>query len=216
EAAEPPGLNASDHGNAIDVTVPIVPETAGPRRQPVSVMIPALAVLMGLLVGIGYFAYSDRSTAGRPAAVSTSQVSRSLAILPLQNLKHDASNDFLGFSLTDAVITKLGRIGALSVRPSSAVQKYKDQTIDIPRVAAELDVDTLLTGNFLREGEDLRITYQLIDVKSRKILARDMIDLKFDKLLTVQDTVTRQIIQVLELKLTSSEAEGIKPDEPVN
>jgi DNA-binding winged helix-turn-helix (wHTH) protein/TolB-like protein/tetratricopeptide (TPR) repeat protein len=216
EAAESLCLNASGQGNAGEVAAPIVPDAAGPKRQRVSVMIPAFVVLMGLLVGIAYFAHPGRSTAGRPAAVSTSQVSRSLAILPLQNLRHDASNDFLGFSLTDAVITKLGRIGALSVRPSSAVQKYKDQTIDIPRVAADLDVDTLLTGNFLREGDDLRITYQLIDVKSRKILARDMIDLKYDKLLTVQDTVTRQIIQVLELKLTSSEAERIKPDEPVN
>jgi DNA-binding winged helix-turn-helix (wHTH) protein/TolB-like protein len=211
-----PKAHASGQGHAAEVVAPIALDAADPTRRRLSVMIPALAVLMGLLAGIAYFAYPGRPTAGRPVPASIAQVPRSLAILPLQNLRHDASNDFLGFSLTDAIITKLGRISELSVRPSSAVQKYKDQTIDIPRVAADLDVDTLLTGNFLRDGEDLRITYQLIDVKSSKILARDMIDLKYDKLLTVQDTVTRQIIQALELKLTSSEAERIKPDEPVN
>src|SRR5581483_10276715 len=119
----------------------------------------------------------------------TSPVQRSLAILPLRNLRQDPENDFLGFSLTDAVITKMGAINSLTVRPSSAIEKYKAQTIDVPSVAAELNVDPLLTGNFIREGDELRITYQLIDVKTNRILGRDIIDLKYDKLLTVQDKV---------------------------
>jgi TolB-like protein len=180
------------------------------------VIISVLAVLIGLLAISLYFAHPGRSIAGRPVAANTSQASRSLAILPLQNLRQDASNDFLGFSLADAVITKLGSIGALSVRPSSAIQKYKDQTIDLPRVAAELDVDTLLTGNFLRDGDNLRISYQLVDVRANRIVAKDVIDLRYDNLISVHDTVARQIVQALELKLTSSEAERIKPDEPVD
>ncbi len=79
-----------------------------------------------------------------------------------------------------------------------------------------MNVDTLLTGNFMREGDELRITYQLIDVKTEKILGRDTIDLKFDKLLTVQDNVAQQIIKGLELNLSPSEALRIKADEPVN
>ena len=67
---------------------------------------------------------------------------RTLAVLPFQNLSHDANSDFLGFSLADAVITKLGYVGVLTVRPSSAIEKYRDQTIDIQRVGAELKVDT--------------------------------------------------------------------------
>jgi DNA-binding winged helix-turn-helix (wHTH) protein/TolB-like protein/Tfp pilus assembly protein PilF len=141
---------------------------------------------------------------------------RTLAILPLQNLRQNPDDDFLGFSLADAVITKLGYVGALVVRPSSTVQKYRDQVIDPQKVATELGVDALLTGTFIREGEDLRITYQLIDGKTDKILGRGTIDLKYDKLLRVQDNVAQRIIKDLELNLSPSEEEGIKADAPVN
>ena len=98
----------------------------------------------------------------------------------------------------------------MTVRPSTAVQKYRGQVIDIPKVAADLKVDTLLTGNFIHEGDDLRITYQLIDVKTYKILDRGTVDVKYDKLLTVQDNVAQQLIKGLEVNLLPLEAERIK------
>jgi DNA-binding winged helix-turn-helix (wHTH) protein/TolB-like protein len=141
---------------------------------------------------------------------------RSLAILPLQNLKQDPNSDFLGFSLADAVITKLDYVSSLTVRPSAAIEKYRDKSIDIQSVGADLKVDTLLAGSFIREGDNLRISYQLIDVKSEKILGRGMMDLKYDDLLRVQDKVSAQIIQKLELSLSPSEAERIKPEPQIS
>jgi tetratricopeptide (TPR) repeat protein len=107
-------------------------------------------------------------------------------------------------------------VSSLTVRPSTAVEKYRNQVIDIQKVAADLSVDTLLTGSFIRDGDDLRITYQLIDAKTEKIVGRGTIDLKYDKLLRVQDNVARQIIQGLQLNLSPSEADSIKPDAPIN
>lgn len=164
-----------------------------------------LLVLVGtVLAVVSYFTYRSLLTP------------RTLAILPLQNLRHDLDSEFLGFSLADAVISKLGLLSSVTVRPSSAIQKYKDREIDIRKVAADLNVDTLLTGNFIREGDHLRITYQLVDVRADKILYKDVIDLKYDQLLTVHDNVSRQIIKGLQLNLTPSEAERIKPDAPIN
>jgi DNA-binding winged helix-turn-helix (wHTH) protein/TolB-like protein len=142
--------------------------------------------------------------------------SRRLAILPFQNLRQDPDSDFLGYSLADAVITKLGYLSELNVRPSATIQKYRNQVIDIPKVATELDVDSLLSGNFIREGDDLRITYQLIDAKTQKIISRGAIDLKYDKLMKVQDSVSQKIIGALALNLSPSEAERIRTGAPVN
>jgi TolB-like protein/Tfp pilus assembly protein PilF len=141
---------------------------------------------------------------------------RSMAILPFQNLRQDSDSDFLGFSLADSIITKLGQLGGLAIRPSLAVKQYRNQSIDIRKVAAELDVDTLFTGNFVRDGDDLRITSQLIDVRTEKILWRDTYDLKYDKLLTVQDKVAAQIVKGLELTLSPSEIEKLKPNDSVD
>jgi DNA-binding winged helix-turn-helix (wHTH) protein/TolB-like protein len=147
---------------------------------------------------------------------SQSLTRRSLAILPLHNSGQDSNADFLGFSLADVLITKLAYVSSLSVRPSAAVEKYRGTTIDLQKVAADLKVDTLLTGSFIRDGDNLRITYQLVDAKTEKILGQGVIDLKYDNLLAVQDTVTSQLISKLQLSLSPSEAERLKPEKPVS
>jgi len=187
---------------------PLPVALAGVRSRRVRIALALLAVLGIVLVGY--------SITWKGAAKQQILPPRSLAILPFQNLQRNPDDDFLGFSLADAAITKLGYVSSLAVRPSSDVEKYRGQVIDIRKVAAELNVEALLTGNFIREGDDLRITSQLIEVKSDRILWRDTFDLKFDKLLTVQDKVAHQIITGLELNLSPSEAERLKPEQPVN
>ncbi len=173
-------------------------------------MIAAVIVVVGIAAIFAYLSYGKRSIV-TPSAVGP----RSVAILPFRNLQQDPNYEFLGFSLADAVITKLGYVSALSVRPSSDIEKYRDQTIDIQKVGRELNVDSLLIGNFIREGNDLRITSQLIDVRTHKILWRDTFDLKYEKLLSVQDEVAQQIIKGLALNLSAAETERLKPDEAV-
>jgi DNA-binding winged helix-turn-helix (wHTH) protein/TolB-like protein len=205
-----PESETGDWSHARDKPELIAPKAAHlPGRRWVAIS--ALVVLAAVLIAIGTLAYRRKASVQHPALVQ-----HTLAILPLRNVSQKPNDDFLGFSLADAVITKLGPVSSLTVRPSSAIEKYKGQTIDLQKVALELNVNTLLTGNFIHEGDNLRITYQLIDTKTEKILGRDMIDLKFDKLLTVQDNVTQQIIKGLELNLSPSEAAQIKPVEPVN
>ena len=181
-------------------------EEAKKRRARIAM---AGLVLVIALV-LGYFMYRKQ-----PIVRPTLAGPRSLAILPFQNLRLDPDSDFLGFSLADAVITKLDYVRSLTVRPSTSVQKYRNQVIDISKVAADLNVDTLLTGTFIRDGDELRITYQLIEAKTDKILGRGTIDLRYEKLLTVQDNVAQQIIKELAIKLSPSEAQSIGPGEPV-
>jgi serine/threonine protein kinase/tetratricopeptide (TPR) repeat protein len=142
--------------------------------------------------------------------------SHTLVILPFRNLRQDPSLDYLGFSLSDAVVTRLGSVASLTVRPSSSVERYRNQDVDPQKVGEELDADTVLTGGFIRDGDDLRITTQLIDLKPNKILWRDSIDVNFDKLLTVQDHVSQEIVKGLKLNLTPAEAETLSLEKPVD
>ena len=170
---------------------------------------PAAVLVIAVLL-VGYFLVRKSHT------LPISKGPRSLAILPFRNLNSDPKTDFLGFSLADEIITKLDYVTALTVRPSSSVDKYRDQIVDPKQVAADLNVDTLLTGTFIKDGDDLRITAQLIDVKPDKILWREAIDLKYDKLLTVQDRVAQQIIKQLELNLSPAEVANLKPEKPIS
>lgn len=139
---------------------------------------------------------------------------KSLAVLPFQNLIQDPNVNYLGFSLADAIITKLDYVKALTVRPSYAVERYRNQALDLRGVARDLHVDTILTGSFIRDRDNLRITVQLIDVAPNKILWRDTFDIKFDGLFSIQDNVARQVIQGLALSLSRSEGELLKNDRP--
>jgi len=190
----------------------ILGSTTGPgrdMRHPWLFSIVALMIL-GILI-VTYDIYSNRR-----AHTATAPQPRSLAILPFRNLRQDPSVDYLGFSLADAAITKLGYISTLVVRPSSSVDKYRNLSVDPRKVGQELSVDTLLTGGYIKDGDDLRITAQLVDIKSNRMLWRDSIDVKFDKLLTVQDRVTQEIVKGLELNLTAAEAQHLKPENGVD
>jgi DNA-binding winged helix-turn-helix (wHTH) protein/TolB-like protein/Flp pilus assembly protein TadD len=179
----------------------------GSRRR---LAIGLIALSLIVFVAVGYALLVSRSHSG------TSKQPLRLAVLPFRNLKQDPETDFLAFSLADAVITKLGYVNTLIVRPSAYIDKYRNQAIDPGQVASELKVDLLLTGSFIKEGDNLRIMTQLVDVGRNEIVWRDTIDLKYDKLLTVQDQVTAQVIRGLQLNLSPAETKNLTLDAPAN
>ncbi|HSP61378.1 MAG TPA: winged helix-turn-helix domain-containing protein, partial [Pyrinomonadaceae bacterium] len=164
-----------------------------------------------VLAAVGYFINAERTARSRMHAGT-----RTLAILPFRNLKDDRDTDFLGISLADAIITKLDYVSTIIVRPSSYMEKYRNRDIDPKAAAAELHVNTLLTGSFIKDGDDLRINAQLVDVESNEILWRDSIDVKYEKLITLQDRVARQVIEGMKLKLSPSEDQRLNLDTPHN
>jgi serine/threonine-protein kinase len=170
----------------------------------------ALAALI-LLCVLGSLWMWDRaraiSGAGQPVRV---------AILPFRNLKPDPETEFLSFSLADAVITKLSYINSVVVRPSSSIEKYRDRVADPQQVGTELNVNRLVTGSYLKDGDSLRVNTQLISLRPSRILWQDTFDVKYGNLLGVQDRVAQQIISGLELKLTPHEASNLKVDKPAN
>jgi TolB-like protein/Flp pilus assembly protein TadD len=143
-------------------------------------------------------------------ARSAAGAAKQLAVLPFQNLKHEPETDFLGFSLADAITNRLGNINQLTIRPSNAVQRYRDQSPDPREVAKALSVDTLLTGSFIREGDDLRVGYQLVDAKNNRLLRQGTVDVKYQNLLTVQDEVSAQVISALSVSLSPAESAQLK------
>jgi DNA-binding winged helix-turn-helix (wHTH) protein/TolB-like protein/tetratricopeptide (TPR) repeat protein len=185
--------------------------TLAPGRRRAALLLFAILCL-GIVAGVAY-RFLPRKVDTQPAAIPSQ---RTLAVLPLRNLKQTQADDYLSFSLADAIITELAPVSSLTVRPSSAIERYKGVALDSRKVATELGVNMLLTGSFIHEGDDLRITYQLIDVKTDRMLAKDLIDLKYDKLMAVQDIVTGRVIQGLALNLPASEAALLKASRPVN
>lgn len=130
---------------------------------------------------------------------------KSVAILPFKNVGNDREIDFYQFSLADAVITELARVRSLVVRPSSVIVKYQNKTVDPTDAGRELRVDAILTATFLRAGERLRVTAQLLDVRTGEILWSESIDADARDIIGVQDTIVQRIVEGLRLELSPDE-----------
>lgn len=148
---------------------------------------------------------------------ATGQEKKSVAILPFKNLSQDPAANFYEFALADAVITELAQLRSLIVRPSSVIAKYQGVDIDSREAGKELRVHAVLSAGFLRSGDKMRVTAQLLDVVSGEILWSDRIDAESTDILALQDMIAQRILDGLKLELSDREQQklGRRPTENV-
>ena len=170
-------------------------------------------------IGTSMPQFTSRPLTEAPDATMTTMTDRekkSIAVMPFKNLNNDPASNFYEFALADAVITELARIRSLVVRPSSVMSKYQGQTVDLPDVGRELNVDAVLSAGFLHVGERFRVTAQLLEVKSGQIIWSDRVDASADDIITVQDEITRRIVDGLRIELSPDEQAGLAQPKTVN
>ena len=190
-----------------DATATVAPTHLTPRNP----MKRALRWLTGSLTGESTSAASSKPS-GRVGEAHESPLTslgdhdrKSVAILPFKNAGNDRQVDFYQFSLADAVITELARVRSLVVRPSSVIVKYQNREVDAAEAGRDLSVDAILTASFLRAGDRLRVTAQLLDVRTSEILWSERIDADARDVIGVQDTIVHRIVEGLRLELSPDE-----------
>ena len=134
---------------------------------------------------------------------------KAIAILPFKNLSGNPENDFYSFSLADSVITELAQLRDLIVRPSSYIVQYQNKDVDPRAVGSQLAVDAVLIGGYIKSGDRFRVTPQLVDTSSGEIVWSEKIDVDARDIITVQDTITRQIVDGLRVRTSSKEEERL-------
>src|SRR5690349_15028009 len=141
---------------------------------------------------------------------------RSLAVLPLQSLSGDASQDYFADGMTDALITDLGQISALRVISRTSAMTYKGAHKRLPQIARELNVDAVVEGTVLRSGNQVRITAQLIQARVDKHLWARSYEGDLRDTLAVQGEVARVIAEEVRINLTPHVEAALKTAKTVN
>jgi eukaryotic-like serine/threonine-protein kinase len=160
-------------------------------------------------------AIEESTTAGSSATPDVtpsmwhSRNKKAIAILPFRNLSGAPENDFYGFSLADSVITELAQLHDLVVRPSSYIAQYQNKDVDPRAIGVQLAVDAVLIGGYLKAGDRFRLTPQLVDTASGEILWTEKIDVESKDIITVTDTISRQIVEGLRVKTSEKEQERL-------
>jgi serine/threonine-protein kinase len=140
----------------------------------------------------------------RPAAWGT-EAEKTLAVLPFRNLAQDPQAAFYEFALADALITELGQVRGLVVRPSAYVSLYAGRDWDPLDVGEKLAVSSVLAGGFVRSPDHFRVTAQLVATKTGQILWSEKIDVAGRDLITIQDAIAGRLVSALRLTLTPEE-----------
>jgi TolB-like protein/DNA-binding winged helix-turn-helix (wHTH) protein/Tfp pilus assembly protein PilF len=157
----------------------------------------ALGLLLLLVLGV--------STALIIRSRSRLPVIRSLAVLPLENLSGDASQDYFSDGMTDELITELGQIAGLRVISRTSMMTYKGARKSIPQIALELNVDAVVEGTVLRSGNQVRITAQLIQAEDDKHLWARSYEGEVRDTFSLQNEVARAIATQIRTKLNAPE-----------
>jgi DNA-binding winged helix-turn-helix (wHTH) protein/tetratricopeptide (TPR) repeat protein len=149
------------------------------------------------------------SAHGHSAAVTR------LIVLPFRVLRPDPETEFLAFSLPDALTASLCGLESLVVRSSMAAAGFGSEA-DPKRIAAEADIDVIVTGTLLRAGNAVRVTSQLTDASSGTLLWSQTAQAPVGDLFQVQDDLTQRIVASLSLPLTAREQHMLHRDVPAS
>jgi TolB-like protein/DNA-binding winged helix-turn-helix (wHTH) protein/Flp pilus assembly protein TadD len=160
-------------------------------------------VLLALLAILLWFNAGKLST--RIFARPRPQEIHSIAVLPLENLSHDADQEYFSDGMTDVLITDLAKIHALRVISRNSIMPYKGIREPLPKIARELNVDAVVEGTVTRSGDRVRITAQLIDAAHDRHLWADTYEGDLRDILGLQDRVARAIAGQIRVHLTPEE-----------
>lgn len=126
----------------------------------------------------------------------------SVAILPLENLTGDPRQEYFVAGMHDGLITFLSKIGALKVISRTSTNAFRGATITVPEIAQELGAARLVAGSVYRDGDDVRITIQLIDGATDKNLWAESYERDINNILKMQADIALAVARQIQGRLT--------------
>ena len=118
--------------------------------------------------------------------------SRTIAVLPLQNINNDAESEFLRFALADEIANALTYAHSLEIRPSMSTQKYAAEA-DPTKAGRELGVGTVVSGHFLRQDKMVMVTMEAVGVKENRVIWTGTLSAPVDNLIALRNQMAKEV-----------------------
>jgi len=200
EHAEPtPPRNDGTADLAAPLAPPDRPSTPT-RRLPPAAALAAAAVIVLAIVVFGF-------NAGNPRGLFSSggATIHSLAVLPLQNMSKDPSEEYFVDGMTEQLIATLAQLHDVEVISRTSAMQYKRTTKHVPEIGRELNADALIEGSVIRSGSRVRITAQLVDARTDQHLWARSYERNFDDVLALQNEIAAAIADEIRIRLSPEE-----------
>jgi len=175
-------------------------------------------IIAMLVVALGYFGYDkfvldpSRDAVEIEAAVQSTREqvaseveqqksAKTIAVLPFVNMSDDASNEYFSDGVSEEILNLLAQVRELRVTSRSSAFSFKGQNLDVPTMAARLNVAHILEGSVRKSGNQLRITTQLIEVETDTHLWSETYDRELENIFAIQDEIAAAVVDALKITL---------------
>ena len=168
------------------------------------------AVVLAAIVSLAYFTTRMRAKDASRAKI------RSLAVLPLQNLSGDPSQDYIADGMTEELIGRLSGIHGLRVISRTSTMHFKNTQLSVPEIARMLTVEAIVEGSLVQEGHEIRVHAQLIRAATDEHIWAGEYQREYQSILEVQEEVARNIVEQIQLNLTPEDRARLASKPPVD
>jgi len=179
-----------------------LPTKAARSRAWIYVVVIAGAISVGLFF-IGRYTAPNKQ--GGPAEV----VTKSIAVLPFENLSHDPDNAYFADGIQEEILTRLSKIADLKVISRTSTQRFKSTPDNLLEIAKQLGVANILEGSVQRSADQVRVNVQLIKAATDTHLWADTFDRKLTDVFAVESEIAKAVADTLQAKLSGAEQSAI-------
>jgi TolB-like protein/DNA-binding winged helix-turn-helix (wHTH) protein/cytochrome c-type biogenesis protein CcmH/NrfG len=172
-----------------------------------------VSALVLILLVVGYMSWRHFRPIGPPGSEKIM-----LAVLPFANLTGDPNKEYLADGLTEEMISQLARLNPerLGVIARTSVMGYKNKDTRLDQIGRDLSVQYVLENSVRTNGNQIRLTAQLIQVKDQTHLWSHDYDYLAKDVLVVQDDVAKAVVREIQLRLTSQQQAELTQTHSVN
>jgi len=188
-------------------------------RVPVMAMLVVGAVAVAALLILKTSLFSKGGSGGTPSATdakSAAMAIRSIAVLPLENLSGNKTEEYFADGMTDELTTRLAQVPGLRVISRTSAMQYKSGRKRVSEIGKELGVDAVVEGTLERSGNHVRLRAQLIDVAQDRHLWAETYDRELNDILTVESDLARSIAREVQLRLSPEQEAALAANSGVN
>jgi TolB-like protein/Tfp pilus assembly protein PilF len=165
-------------------------------------------VLIGAALSVGLF-FLGRYTASRKQTESAELPTKSIAVLPFENLSEEKGNAYFADGIQEEILTRLAKIADLKVISRTSTQQFQSKPANLSEIAKQLGVANILEGSVQRSADQVRVNVQLIKAATDAHLWADTFDRKLTDIFAVESDIATTIAETLQAKLTGSERSAI-------
>jgi len=149
-------------------------------------------------------------------AESITPIETVVAVLPLDNVSGDGEEAFFSDGMTDALIASIGKLKGLRVISRHSVMRYKGTDKTLPQIAQELHVSHVVTGSIVQAENKVRITAELVEARTRRMLWADSIVHERRDILALQDRTAQAVAEQIKGQIGPDEQPVSVAVRPVN